>query len=62
MTAHNDINEISKLKEILMTNSIQIDTLSRLLMGKGIFDRDEYLDKMREVQNEYFNHITQDEV
>jgi len=55
MTTTDNTNEMDKLKEILMTNSIQIDTISRLLIEKGVFDKNEYLEKMREVQSEYFS-------
>jgi len=54
---HDSTDDIQKLKELTLTNTIQADTIARLLIKKGIFTKDEYLDKMREVQSEYFNHI-----
>lgn len=45
----------TNLKELLLTSVIQADTIARLLIEKGVFTTEEYLEKMREVQAEYFN-------
>jgi len=45
--------DITKLKEVTVTNTIQADTIARLLIEKEIFSTEEYLEKMREVQAEY---------
>jgi hypothetical protein len=58
MTKENRADDSTSLKELIITNAIQADTLARLLIEKGIFTKDEYLDKMREVQTEYFNEAT----
>lgn len=55
MTQENNTDVNTKLKELMITNAIQADTIARLLIEKGIFTSDEYLDKMRDVQREYFN-------
>jgi hypothetical protein len=55
MTKEIDIEVDANLKELMITNAIQVDTIARLLIEKGFFTSNEYLDKMREVQNQYFN-------
>ena len=59
MTTENSTDDATGLKELMITNAIQVDTIARLLIEKGIFTKDEYLDKMREVQTEYFNQVTE---
>lgn len=53
MAIEKDSEEITRLKEVTLTNTIQADTIARLLIEKGIFSAEEYLEKMREVQTEY---------
>ena len=57
MTKEKSTNDDTGLKELMITNAIQVDTIARLLIEKGIFTKDEYLDKMREVQTEYFDQM-----
>ncbi len=45
-----DPKEIVDFRELVMTNSIQVDTMYRLLIEKGYFTEAEFLDKMKEVQ------------
>ena len=40
-------------KELLMANSIQVDTLAQLLIEKGIISREEFFKKLKEVQAKY---------
>lgn len=54
MIKKENMDDFQKLKELTLTNTIQSDTIARLLIEKAIFTKDEYLDKMREVQSEYF--------
>ena len=42
--------EIVDFRELVMTNTIQVDTMYRLLIEKGYFTEAEFLDKMKEVQ------------
>jgi len=42
--------EIVDFRELVMTNTIQVDTMYRLLIEKGYFTEVEFLDKMKEVQ------------
>ena len=48
-----DPNEIVEFKELLMANTIQIDTMYQLLIQKGYFTEAEFLTKMKEVQKDY---------
>jgi len=48
-----DDNDLVKFKELLMANSIQVDTLAQLLIEKGIISREEFFRKLKEVQSEY---------
>ena len=45
-----DPKEIVDFRELVMTNTIQVDTMYRLLIEKGYFTEVEFLDKMKEVQ------------
>jgi hypothetical protein len=48
-----DPNEIVEFKELLMANTIQIDTMYQLLIDKGYFTEAEFLDKMKVVSVDY---------
>lgn len=48
-----DPNEIVDFRELVMTNTIQVDTMYRLLIDKGYFTEAEFLKKMKEVQTLY---------
>ena len=48
-----DDEELVSFKEILMANSIQVDTLSQLLIEKGIITKEEFFTKLKQVQAEY---------
>ena len=45
--------DLVTFKELLMANSIQVDTLAQLLIEKGIISREEFFLKLKEVQAEY---------
>ena len=40
-------------KELLISEMIEIDTITQLLIEKGIITRNEYLSKLKEVKQEY---------
>ena len=46
-------NELVSFKELLMANSIQVDTAVQLLIEKGFFTEDEFFTKMKQVQIKY---------
>ena len=48
-----DPNELVNFKELLMANSIQVDTAVQLLIEKGFFTENEFFTKMKQVQIEY---------
>ena len=48
-----DDKDIVSFKELLMTNTIQVDTLSQLLIEKGIITGEEFFIKLKQVQAEY---------
>ena len=48
-----DDSEIVTFKELLMTNSIQVDAAVPLLIEKGFFTMDEFFAKLQQVQAEY---------
>lgn len=45
--------ELVSFKEMLIANSIQVDTLSQLLIEKGIITEEEFFVKLKQVQFEY---------
>jgi hypothetical protein len=45
--------KIKELEEIITAQAVQIDTLARLLLEKGIVDEEDFYTKLRQVQAEY---------
>ncbi|MFC1532663.1 hypothetical protein ACFL7M_04775 [Thermodesulfobacteriota bacterium] len=48
-----DDKELVTFIELLMANSIQVDTLSQLLIEKGLISEEEFFIKLKQVQAEY---------
>ena len=48
-----DPKELITFKELLIANSIQVDTLSQLLLEKGIITHQDFLAKLKQVQAQY---------
>jgi len=48
-----DSKELVNFNELLMANTIQIDTMYQLLIQKGYFTEAEFLSKMKAVQIDY---------
>ena len=48
-----DPNELVSFRELLISNTIQLDVVSRLLVEKGIVTFEEFSVKLKEVQMEY---------
>ena len=48
-----DSKELVSFKELLITNSIQIDTLTQLLIENSIITSEEFFTKLKMVQTEY---------
>jgi hypothetical protein len=48
-----DPNELVGFKELLIANSIQVDALTQLLIENGLFTKEEFFAKLKQVQVEY---------
>ena len=48
-----DSSELVSFKELLMTNSIQVDAAVQLLIEKGFFTQEEFFTKLKQVQAQY---------
>ena len=48
-----DPKELVDFRELVMANTIQVDTMCQLLIQKGYFTEAEFLEKMKEVQADY---------
>ena len=48
-----DPKELVRFQELLMANTIIVDSLTHLLMEKGIITNEEFFAKMKQVQAEY---------
>ena len=52
-----DLKELAGFKELLVADTIQIDTICRLLIEKGIITEEELYSKLKVVQTEYNKKI-----
>jgi hypothetical protein len=43
------------IEDLLVSNTLQLDALFRLLLDKGLFSEDEFQEKLMEVQLDYQN-------
>ena len=48
-----DPSELVDFKELLIANTIQIDTMYQLLIERGLFTEAEFLTRMKQVQLDY---------
>ena len=48
-----DSKDVVEFKELLLANTIQIDTMYQLLIQRGYFTEAEFLEKMEQVQGDY---------
>ena len=53
MATQLDPNELVTFKELLISNSIQIDAAVQLLIEKGFFTEQEFFTKLKQVQAQY---------
>jgi hypothetical protein len=53
-------SEIVSFKELLMANSIQVDALAQLFIEKGFITKEEFFDKLKQVQAEYQKKSNED--
>ena len=54
-----DPKETARFNEIMMANSIMVETLTQLLIEKGIITNEEFIAKLKEVQAEYHSKSAQ---
>ena len=50
-----DQDELVSFKELLISNTIQLDVVTQVLIEKGIITDDEFFFKLKQVQAEYKN-------
>ena len=50
-----DPGEVTDFKELLISNMIQLDAVTQLLIEKGITTEQEFFSKLKQVQAEYQN-------
>ena len=48
-----DPSELVNFKELLMANSIQVDAITQILIEKGVFAKEEFFAKLKQVQSQY---------
>ena len=48
-----DSKELVGFRELMMANTIQVDTMYQLLIEKGFFTEAEFVTKMKQVQMDY---------
>jgi mannitol/fructose-specific phosphotransferase system IIA component (Ntr-type) len=48
-----DPKELTSLQELLIANSMLLDSLTQLLMEKGIITNEEFFAKLKQVEAEY---------
>ena len=50
-----DPSELVTFKEFMLTNAIQLDTITQLLIDKGIITHEEFVAKLKQVQTDYMS-------
>jgi hypothetical protein len=50
-----DPSDLLSFRELLIANSIQLDTITQMLIDKGIFTSDEFYARLKQVQIEYMS-------
>ena len=48
-----DSKDLARFQEILLANSIMIETLTQLLMEKGTISNEEFFSKLKKVKADY---------
>jgi len=48
-----DDSELVTFKELLIANSIQVDTLAQLLIEEGLISEQKFYEKLKQVQAQY---------
>ncbi len=53
MAEKHDPKEMDRIQEVLLANSIMIETLTQLLMEKEIISNEEFFTRLKKVKNDY---------
>ena len=59
MTEKLDPNDLVSFRELLISNTIQLDVVTRVLIEKGIITDEEFSAKLKQVQAEYHSKSSQ---
>ena len=54
-----DPSEMVSFKEFMLTNAIQLDAITQLLVDKGIITQEEFVTKLKQVQTDYMSRKRQ---
>ena len=53
MTKKFDQEQLVALEELLVSNTVQLDTITQLLVEKGVFTKNEFFDMLKKIQKEF---------
>ncbi|MFC1489468.1 hypothetical protein ACFL6B_06455 [Thermodesulfobacteriota bacterium] len=53
MTEKPDPIDLANIEELLVSNTIQLDAVTQLLIQKGFITKEEFADMLKQVQTEY---------
>ena len=53
MTEQPDSTDLANIEELLVSNTIQLDAVTQLLVQKGFITKDELSDMLKQIQTEY---------
>ena len=53
MTKKFDQEQLVALEELLVSNTVQLDTITKLLVEKGVFTKNEFFDMLKQIQEEF---------
>ncbi len=59
MTEKPDPIDLANIEELLISNTIQLDAVTQLLIQKGFITKDEFSDMLKQIQTEYQDSIAQ---
>ncbi|MGA8181644.1 MAG: hypothetical protein WB792_16410 [Desulfobacterales bacterium] len=54
-----DQDDLASFRELLISNTMQLDVVTRVLIEKGIITDEEFFAKLKEVQAEYHSKSNQ---
>ena len=60
MTKKIAVKEMAAIREMLLSNSIQVDALVQLLVEKGVFTNEEYLTMVKKAQADFQRRARQE--